>query len=88
MAQSINKVTRSLVNSYNEKTSNKFKFLDCFLAYLCISGVLDFSYGLLINNDPYNSFLSRLIEFLLMYMVVILIVISYLASYRRSANLY
>ena len=76
MAQSINKVTRSLVNSYNEKTSNKFKFLDCFLAYLCISGVLDFSYGLLINNDPYNSFLSRLIEILLIYVVVILIIIS------------
>ncbi|TFK29325.1 oligosaccharyl transferase epsilon subunit [Coprinopsis marcescibilis] len=48
----------SLWNSYNDQTSNRLKFIDSFLVYLMLSGIVQFAYCVLVTSFPYNAFLS------------------------------
>lgn len=59
MTSALQKSIKNLVKSYNDKTSDKFKLLDSFLAVLCLSAVIEFAYALCIDNSPYNAFLGR-----------------------------
>lgn len=59
MTSTVEKSINSLIKSYNENTSIRYKLLDSFLVALCISAVIEFLYALAINNSPYNAFLGR-----------------------------
>ncbi|KAF2186865.1 defender against death DAD protein [Zopfia rhizophila CBS 207.26] len=45
-------------NKYQEKTPQRVKLLDCFMAFLVVVGVLQFVYCCLVGNFPFNAFLS------------------------------
>jgi len=48
----------SLWKAYNDNTSNRLKFIDAFLFFLMLSGVVQFAYCILVTNFPYNAFLA------------------------------
>jgi len=48
----------SLWKAYNENTSNRLKFIDSFLFFLMLSGIVQFAYCILVSNFPYNAFLA------------------------------
>ena len=48
----------SLWKAYNDNTPNRLKFIDSFLLFLMLSGVVQFAYCILVSNFPYNAFLS------------------------------
>lgn len=48
----------TLLSSYVETTPTKLKLVDAFLAYLMLSGIIQFAYAVLITNFPFNSFLA------------------------------
>jgi len=43
---------------YNDNTSNRLKFIDSFLLFLMLSGIVQFAYCILVSNFPYNAFVS------------------------------
>jgi len=49
---------QSLWKSYNDQTSDRLKFIDAFLAFILISGVLQFMYCVLVTDFPFNAFLA------------------------------
>lgn len=48
----------SLWKSYNDQTPNRLKFIDAFLFFLMLSGIIQFAYCVLVTTYPYNAFLS------------------------------
>ncbi|KAJ7179475.1 oligosaccharyl transferase epsilon subunit [Mycena filopes] len=52
------KPTPTLWKAYNEHTSDRLKFIDSFLVFLMLSGIVQFAYCVLITTFPYNAFLS------------------------------
>ncbi|PPQ66279.1 hypothetical protein CVT26_010963 [Gymnopilus dilepis] len=48
----------SLWRAYNDNTSNRLKFIDAFLFFLMLSGIVQFAYCVLVSNFPYNAFLA------------------------------
>ena len=48
----------SLWKSYNDQTPDRLKFIDAFLFYLMLSGIIQFVYCVLVSNFPYNAFLA------------------------------
>jgi oligosaccharyltransferase complex subunit epsilon len=48
----------SLWTAYTDGTPARLKFIDAFLAFLVLSGVLQFAYCVLITNFPFNAFLA------------------------------
>ncbi|KAF9057778.1 DAD/Ost2 [Panaeolus papilionaceus] len=48
----------TLWKAYNDNTSNRLKFIDAFLLFLMLSGIVQFAYCVLVSNFPYNAFLS------------------------------
>ncbi|KAF8914129.1 oligosaccharyl transferase epsilon subunit [Gymnopilus junonius] len=48
----------SLWKAYNDNTSNRLKFIDVFLFFLMLSGIVQFAYCVLVTNFPYNAFLA------------------------------
>jgi oligosaccharyltransferase complex subunit epsilon len=48
----------SLWSAYVDGTPARLKFIDSFLAFLVLSGVLQFVYCVLVTNFPFNAFLA------------------------------
>lgn len=48
----------TLCGSYASTTPRKLKLVDSLLAFLVLSGVLQFVYAVLVTNFPFNSFLA------------------------------
>jgi oligosaccharyltransferase complex subunit epsilon len=48
----------SLWKAYNDNTSDRLKFIDAFLFFLMLSGIVQFAYCILVSNFPYNAFLA------------------------------
>jgi oligosaccharyltransferase complex subunit epsilon len=48
----------TLWKSYLNQTPDRLKFIDAFLAFIVLSGVLQFVYCVLVTNFPFNAFLA------------------------------
>lgn len=48
----------SLWNAYSNNTSKRLKFIDSFLVFLVLSGIVQFLYCILVTNFPFNAFLA------------------------------
>lgn len=48
----------TLVANYKSTTPARVKLIDCFLAFLIISGVTQFAYRILITSHPYGAFVG------------------------------
>jgi oligosaccharyltransferase complex subunit epsilon len=48
----------ALWTAYVDGTPARLKFVDAFLAFLVLSGVLQFAYCVLVTNFPFNAFLA------------------------------
>jgi oligosaccharyltransferase complex subunit epsilon len=48
----------SLWKAYSDNTSSRLKFIDAFLVFLMLSGVMQFLYCILVTNFPFNAFLA------------------------------
>ncbi|EKM80238.1 hypothetical protein AGABI1DRAFT_57815 [Agaricus bisporus var. burnettii JB137-S8] len=48
----------SLWKAYNEDTPDRLKFVDSFLLFLMLSGIIQFMYCVLVINYPFNAFLA------------------------------
>ncbi|KAK7471049.1 oligosaccharyltransferase complex subunit epsilon [Stygiomarasmius scandens] len=48
----------SLWKAYAQNTSDRLKFIDSFLVFLMISGIIQFVYCVLVTNFPFNAFLA------------------------------
>jgi oligosaccharyltransferase complex subunit epsilon len=48
----------SLWKAYNDQTPDRLKFVDAFLFYLMLSGIIQFAYCVLVSDFPYNAFLA------------------------------
>jgi len=44
--------------SYAQNTSDRLKFIDAFLVFTMLSGVMQFLYCVLVTNFPFNAFLA------------------------------
>ncbi|KAI4946862.1 hypothetical protein J4E91_007034 [Alternaria rosae] len=51
-------IAQGIWNKYVDKTPQRTKLLDTFLAFLVIVGALQFLYVVLVGNFPFNAFLS------------------------------
>ncbi|KAF5364081.1 hypothetical protein D9756_000577 [Leucocoprinus leucothites] len=49
---------QTLWKAYNEETSDRLKFIDSFLLFLMLSGIVQFLYCILVTNYPFNAFLA------------------------------
>ncbi|KAA1466025.1 defender against cell death 1 [Dentipellis sp. KUC8613] len=49
---------QSLWTAYLDHTSSRLKFVDAFLVFLILSGVMQFVYCVLITSFPFNAFLA------------------------------
>ncbi|KAJ7499290.1 oligosaccharyl transferase epsilon subunit [Mycena latifolia] len=49
---------QTLWKAYNDHTSDRLKFIDAFLVFLMLSGIIQFAYCVLVTTFPYNAFLS------------------------------
>ncbi|TKA23049.1 hypothetical protein B0A50_07365 [Salinomyces thailandicus] len=57
-AQDIQQIGTAVWNNYVEKTAQRTKLLDAFMAFLIVVAGLQFLYCLLAGNYPFNAFLS------------------------------
>lgn len=48
----------SLWKAYSDNTPKRLKFIDSFLVFLMLSGIMQFLYCILITNFPFNAFLA------------------------------
>jgi DAD family. len=49
---------QTLWKAYNEQTPDRLKFIDSFLVFIMLSGIMQFLYCILVTNFPFNAFLS------------------------------
>jgi hypothetical protein len=49
---------QTLWKAYNETTPDRLKFIDSFLLFLMLSGIIQFVYCVLVTNFPFNAFLA------------------------------
>jgi oligosaccharyltransferase complex subunit epsilon len=49
---------QTLWGSYLDTTPARLKFIDAFLVFLILSGVIQFVYCVLVTNFPFNAFLA------------------------------
>jgi len=49
---------QTLWKAYNDQTSDRLKFIDAFLVFIILSGVLQFLYCILVTDFPFNAFLA------------------------------
>ncbi|KAL0580893.1 oligosaccharyltransferase complex subunit epsilon [Marasmius crinis-equi] len=47
-----------LWKAYSGQTTDRLKYIDGFLVFLMLSGVLQFLYCILVTNFPFNAFLA------------------------------
>lgn len=48
----------ALFSAYTNQTSPRLKFIDAFLVFLILGGVVQFAYCVLVTNFPFNAFLA------------------------------
>lgn len=61
LAQTFEVVGR-LWADYVAKTPRKLKLIDCYLAYILLTGVIQFLYCCMVGTFPFNSFLAGFIS--------------------------
>lgn len=49
---------QTLWKAYRDNTPDRLKFIDSFLFFLMLSGIVQFAYCVLVSNFPYNAFLA------------------------------
>lgn len=49
---------QTLWKAYNGTTPDRLKFIDSFLLFLMLSGIIQFVYCVLVTNFPFNAFLA------------------------------
>lgn len=54
IAHSVN----AMCKSYVQNTSDRLKFIDAFLVFIMLSGIMQFVYCVLVTNFPFNAFLA------------------------------
>ncbi|KAH7888074.1 DAD/Ost2 [Phlebopus sp. FC_14] len=57
-ASSETSAVSTLWKSYVQQTPDRLKLIDAFLAFIVLSGVLQFVYCILVTNFPFNAFLA------------------------------
>jgi hypothetical protein len=55
-------VIRRFFDEYSTTTPQKLKLVDAYLAYIMMTGIVQFLYCLLVGTFPFNSFLSGFIS--------------------------
>jgi len=71
---------QSLWKAYNDNTPDRLKFIDAFLFFLMLSGIVQFAYCILVTNFPYNAFLAGYVG------IRHLLGLSLTSVYRFSSN--
>ena len=59
---SVFSVLKSFWDDYRAKTPQKLKIVDAYLAYIMLTGIVQFAYCALVGTFPFNSFLSGFIS--------------------------
>ena len=54
-------IANDLWSSYSKTTPQQLKLIDMFMTFLVATGVLQFSYCLIVGNYPFNAFLAGFI---------------------------
>ena len=62
MAIELFSVLGKFYDEYMGKTSQKLKLIDAYLAYIMLTGIIQFVYCALVGTFPFNSFLSGFIS--------------------------
>lgn len=57
-ASTAQEIVQGVWDKYVQKTPQRVKLLDCFMAFLVAVGVLQFMYCVIAGNFPFNAFLS------------------------------
>ena len=55
-------VIRRFFDEYSTTTPQRLKLVDAYLAYVMLTGIVQFLYCLLVGTFPFNSFLSGFIS--------------------------
>ena len=55
-------VIQQFLGSYKSRTPTKLKLIDAYLAYIMLTGIVQFAYCCLVGTFPFNSFLSGFIS--------------------------
>ena len=61
-SENIVSVVQQFLQSYRSKTPTKLKLVDAYLAYIMLTGIIQFVYCALVGTFPFNSFLSGFIS--------------------------
>lgn len=59
---SVFSVVKSFWDDYRSKTPQRLKIVDAYLAYIMVTGIVQFAYCALVGTFPFNSFLSGFIS--------------------------
>jgi len=55
-------LTSKLLSDYSSATPKRCKIIDAYLAYVLVTGVMQFVYCCLVGTFPFNAFLSGFIS--------------------------
>ena len=55
-------IAKQFINQYSSNTPQKLKLVDAYLAYVMLTGIVQFAYCGLVGTFPFNSFLSGFIS--------------------------
>lgn len=55
-------IVRRFLDDYMQRTPKRLKFVDAYLAYVMMTGIVQFAYCMLVGTFPFNSFLSGFIS--------------------------
>ena len=61
-SEGIVSVIQQFLDSYRTRTPTKLKLVDAYLAYIMMTGIVQFVYCALVGTFPFNSFLSGFIS--------------------------
>lgn len=62
MPDTVVSVVKRFYDEYMSSTSQKLKMVDGYLAYIVLTGIIQFMYCCLVGTFPFNSFLSGFIS--------------------------
>ena len=61
-SQGLVSIIGQFLNEYKSRTPVRLKLVDAYLAYVMLTGIIQFVYCLLVGTFPFNSFLSGFIS--------------------------
>ena len=61
-SESLVTVISRFFEEYRVRTPQRLKLVDAYLAYVMLTGIIQFAYCLLVGTFPFNSFLSGFIS--------------------------